>query len=172
MARSALANCSGAEPPSQTAMRLGEYLSYWAMPSNTASPVTSEIVFRVRYAETDQMKVVYHANYLVWCEMGRTDLISKLGTSYADVERQGIGLAVIDASLRYHAAAKYEETIRVRTTLVEARSRTVTFDYLIENADTGVKLVSARTVLASINENGKLVSMPDHLRKSLESAVA
>ncbi|HEU4878188.1 MAG TPA: thioesterase family protein [Gemmatimonadaceae bacterium] len=142
------------------------------MPSNTASPVTSEVEFRVRYAETDQMQVVYHANYLIWCEMGRTDLIRKLGTSYADIERQGVALAVVDASLRYHAAAKYEDTIRVRTTLVEARSRTVTFDYVIENADTGVRLVSARTTLASINDEGKLVSMPDHLRKALESAVA
>lgn len=142
------------------------------MPSNTASPVTSEVEFRVRYGETDQMKVVYHANYLVWCEIGRTDLIRMLGTSYADIERQGVSLAVVDASLRYHAAAKYDDLIRVRTTLVEARSRTVTFDYVIENAETGVKLVSARTTLASINDEGKLVSMPDHLRKSLESAVA
>lgn len=118
------------------------------------------------------MQVVYHANYLIWCEMGRTDLIRKLGTSYADIERQGVALAVVDASLRYHAAAKYEDTIRVRTTLVEARSRTVTFDYVIENADTGVRLVSATTTLASINDEGKLVSMPDHLRKALESAVA
>ena len=142
------------------------------MPSNTVSPVTSEVEFRVRYGETDQMKVVYHANYLVWCEIGRTDLIRMLGTSYADIERQGVSLAVVDASLRYHAAAKYDDMIRVRTTLVEARSRTVTFDYLIENAETGVKLVTARTTLASINDEGKLVSMPDHLRKSLESAVA
>jgi acyl-CoA thioester hydrolase len=153
-------------------MLCAEYLSYSAMPSNTASPVTSEVEFRVRYGETDQMKVVYHANYLVWCEIGRTDLIRMLGTSYADIERQGVSLAVVDASLRYHAAAKYDDMIRVRTTLVEARSRTVTFDYVIENAETGVKLVSARTTLASINDDGKLVAMPDHLRKSLESAVA
>jgi acyl-CoA thioester hydrolase len=153
-------------------MHCAESLSYSPMPSNTASPVTSEVEFRVRYGETDQMKVVYHANYLVWCEIGRTDLIRMLGTSYADIERQGVSLAVVDASLRYHAAAKYDDMIRVRTTLVEARSRTVTFDYVIENAETGVKLVSARTTLASINDDGKLVSMPDHLRKSLESAVA
>jgi acyl-CoA thioester hydrolase len=95
-----------------------------------------------------------------------------LGTSYAEIERQGVSLAVVDASLRYHAAARYDDMIRVRTTLVEARSRTVTFDYVIENAESGVKLVSARTTLASINDDGKLVSMPDHLRKSLESAVA
>jgi acyl-CoA thioester hydrolase len=135
-------------------------------------PVTSEVEFRVRYAETDQMGVVYHANYLVWCEMGRTDLIRRIGTSYADIEKQGIALAVVDASLRYHAPARYEDVIRVRTVLVEARSRSVTFDYTIENAATGLLLVTARTKLASINGEGRLVAMPQHLRQSLESAVA
>jgi acyl-CoA thioester hydrolase len=118
------------------------------------------------------MGVVYHANYLVWCEMGRTDLIRRIGTSYADIEKQGIALAVVDASLRYHAPARYEDVIRVRTVLVEARSRSVTFDYTIENAGTGLLLVTARTKLASINGEGRLVAMPQHLRQSLESAVA
>ena len=142
------------------------------MSSPNAAPVTSEVEFRVRYAETDQMQVVYHANYLVWCEIGRTDLIRRLGTSYADIERQGIALAVVDASLRYHAAARYEDIVRVRTTLVDARSRSVTFEYTIENADTGARLVTARTTLASINGEGKLVAMPEHIRRSLESAIA
>jgi acyl-CoA thioester hydrolase len=142
------------------------------MPADTATPVTSEVEFRVRYAETDKMQVVYHANYLVWCEIGRTDLIRRLGASYAEVERQGISLAVIDASLRYHAAARYDDMIRVRTILKDAKSRTVTFAYTIENADTGARLVTAETTLASINPDGKLVSMPEQLRKSLEAAIA
>jgi acyl-CoA thioester hydrolase len=148
------------------------FVSYPSMSAAQSSPVTSEVEFRVRYAETDQMGVVYHANYLVWCEMGRTDLIRRIGTSYADIEKQGIALAVVDASLRYHAPARYEDVIRVRTVLVEARSRSVTFDYTIENAGTGLLLVTARTKLASINGEGRLVAMPQHLRQSLESAVA
>ena len=134
--------------------------------------ITSEVEFRVRYGETDRMRVVYHPNYLVWCEIGRTDLIRKLGTSYAEIERQGVMLAVIEASLRYHAAARYDDLIRVITVLSDARSRTVTFDYTIENAETGARLVTARTTLASINEEGKLIAMPEHIRRSLESAVA
>jgi acyl-CoA thioester hydrolase len=59
---------------------------------------------RVRYAETDQMGVVYHANYLVWCEIGRTELMRELGYAYADIERGGIRLAVAEASLRYARA--------------------------------------------------------------------
>ena len=137
-----------------------------------SSPVTSEIEFLVRYAETDQMQVVYHANYLVWCEMGRTDLIRKLGTSYVDVERQGVKLAVTDATLRYHGAARYEDKIRVRTVLSDVRSRSVTFQYTIENADSGAKLVTASTALASINGDGRLVAMPAHLRTTLENAIA
>lgn len=142
------------------------------MQESNREPVTSEVEFRVRYAETDQMQVVYHANYLVWCEIGRTDLIRKLGASYADIEKQGISLAVVDATLRYHGAAKYDDMIRVRTILREARSRSVTFEYTIENAVTGARLVTASTTLASINREGRLVSMPDKLRKSLEAAIA
>jgi acyl-CoA thioester hydrolase len=80
----------------------------------------------VRYAETDQMGVVYHANYLVWCEIGRTDFIRALGTPYAQLERDGVLLAVSDAALRFHAAARYDDPIRVYTRLIDVRSRALT----------------------------------------------
>src|SRR6266516_7485034 len=83
---------------------------------------THEFDLRVRYAETDQMGVVYHANYLVWCEMGRTDFIRRLGVSYAEMERSGISLAVSELSARFHAAARYDELIRVHTILADVRS--------------------------------------------------
>ena len=124
---------------------------------------------RVRYAETDQMGVVYHANYLVWCEIGRTELIRQLsGVSYAQLEAEGVALAVSDLSIRYHGAARYDNVVRVRTTLAEARSRSVTFEYLITNAETGARLASARTVLISINAEGRPIMMPDTLRRQLE----
>lgn len=141
-----------------------------AMPVTAASPREGIIEVRVRYAETDQMGVVYHANYLIWCEIGRTDLIRQLGTSYAELEKDGVALAVIDASLRYHFAAKYDDLIRVRTTLTDVRSRTVTFNYIIENAATGARLASASTTLASINKEGKLVVLPGEIRKAMENA--
>jgi len=124
----------------------------------------------VRYAETDQMGVVYHSHYLVWCEIGRTDLIRRLGTPYAELERQGVTLAVVDASIRYHAGARYDELVRVRTLLANVRSRTITFDYTVERAQSGEKLVTARTMLASLNGEGKLVALPVTLRKLLEDA--
>lgn len=124
-----------------------------------------DIEFRVRYAETDQMGVVYHANYLVWCEMGRTDFIRTRGMSYADMERMGISLAVSELSARYHAAARYDDMIRVRTTLVEVRSRMIVFDYLVANAETGQRLVTARTTLVSLDGDGRLVAFPEAVRR-------
>ena len=89
---------------------------------------THDLELRVRYAESDQMGVVYHTNYLVWCEIGRTELIRALtGVSYAKLEEEdGVGLAVAELSIRYHGAARYDNMVRVRTTLTEARSRSVT----------------------------------------------
>src|SRR3954464_1996155 len=93
----------------------------------------TDIEFRVRYAETDQMGVVYHANYLVWCEMGRTDFIRRCGMSYADIERGGTLPAVAELSARFLGAARYEELIKVRTTLASIQSRAIVFEYLIAN---------------------------------------
>jgi acyl-CoA thioester hydrolase len=140
------------------------------MAATIAGPREGSIEFRVRYAETDQMGVVYHANYLVWCEIGRTDLIRQLGTSYAELERDGVALAVIDAAVRYHSAARYDDLIRVRTIVTDVKSRTVSFDYRIEDATTGLRLASASTTLASLNREGKLVALPAHVRKAMEDA--
>ena len=118
------------------------------------------------------MGVVYHTNYLVWCEIGRTELIRAItGESYAKLEGAGVGLAVADLSIRYHGAATYDNLIRVKTTLTDARSRSVTFEYLISNWDTGERLASASTVLVSIDKNGRPVVMPAELRRVLEKAL-
>jgi acyl-CoA thioester hydrolase len=128
------------------------------------TPPYHDVEFRVRYAETDQMGVVYHTNYLVWCEVGRTDFIRARGMSYADMERAGIGLAVSELSARFHAAARYDDMIRVRTTLADARSRSVVFDYLITNAETGDRLVTARTALVALDSTGRPTSFPAGVR--------
>ena len=83
-----------------------------------------------------------------------------------------VALAVVDASMRFHSAARYDERIRVTTTLRAVRSRMVTFDYRVENADTGKLLVSASTTLASLTRDGKPTSLPPELRKKLENAIA
>jgi acyl-CoA thioester hydrolase len=138
--------------------------------NSPASPLVHEVEFRVRYAETDQMGVVYHANYLIWCEVGRTDFIRARGMSYADMERAGIGLAVSEVSARFHSAARYDDMIRVRTTLADVRSRGITFDYMITKADTGARLVTARTALVSIDSSGRLAALPSAVRSLFDHA--
>jgi len=124
----------------------------------------TEIEFRVRYAETDQMGVVYHTNYLVWCEMGRTDFIRSRGMSYADIERSGTLLAVSDLTARFLGAARYEQIIRVQTTLASIQSRSIVFDYLISNAESAARLVTARTTLISVDPSGRPKAMPAEIR--------
>lgn len=128
----------------------------------------NELEFRVRYAETDQMGVVYHANYLIWCEVGRTEFIRvACGMPYAEIERLGVGLAVSDAALRFHAPARYDDLIRVTTTLGAVRSRTIAFEYLITRASDGARLVTASTTLVGVDRTGRTVSLPSSLRESL-----
>jgi acyl-CoA thioester hydrolase len=139
-------------------------------PSNRRT--AHSIEFRVRYAETDQMQVVYHANYLVWCEIGRTEFIRALGTPYAELERQNVTLAVVEATMRFHSAARYDNLIRVTTTVSDVRSRTITFDYVISNAETGERFVTASTKLASLTRDSRLTTLPESLRKILKDAAS
>ena len=122
---------------------------------------------RVRYAETDQMGVVYHSNYLIWCEIGRTDYIRSLGRPYTELERDGVALAVAEATMRCHAPARYDDIIRIETTLTEIKSRTLTFEYVIAHAGTGARLVSARTILVSLDPEGRVVALPAAVRTFL-----
>ncbi|MEE8521310.1 MAG: thioesterase family protein [Gemmatimonadota bacterium] len=126
--------------------------------------------FRVRYAETDQMGVVYHTNYLIWCEVGRTDLLRQLGATYAELERRGVYLAVAEVGVRFLAAARYDDLIRVRTTLSKARSRAVRFAYVLENAETHEILARAETDLICLDREGSPRKLPAALKALLQSA--
>lgn len=120
---------------------------------------------RVRYAETDRMGVVYHANYLVWCEIGRTELMRELGFAYAALEHAGIMLAVTEATVRYSRAARYDDAIRVVTQLEQAQSRSVTFSYRIFREDDAgpVLLATASTKLVAIDGAGATCRLPGDL---------
>ncbi len=113
------------------------------------------------------MGVVYHAEYLVWCEIGRTEFIRAHWRSYAELEGTGVMLAVADASLRYHAGARYDDLVRVETRLAELRSRALRFDYLIRRVDGGERLVSASTTLVALDGTGRTVSLPAAVRAAL-----
>ncbi|MGA2120180.1 MAG: thioesterase family protein [Bryobacteraceae bacterium] len=110
----------------------------------------SETRFRVRYAETDQMGVVYYANYLVWMEIGRVELCKSLGFNYRDMERDdGIYLAVADVACRYRAPARFDDEITVKTWLEDANKRLVVFAYEIRTGDRVLATGSTRHVFVS-----------------------
>src|SRR6185369_10620852 len=101
---------------------------------------------RVRYAETDQMGVVYYANYLVWMEVGRVELCRFCGFNYRDMEREdGILLAVAEANCRYASPARYDDEVIIKTSVEEAGGRMVTFAYEMRLADDDRKLATGFT---------------------------
>lgn len=113
------------------------------------------------------MGFVYHANYLVWCEIGRTDLLRQLGATYAEMERQGAFLAVSDARVSFRAAARYDDLIRVRTTLERVRSRSVKFSYVVENAETSAVLAKVETELICLRSDRTPRKLPSEIRELL-----
>src|ERR1700760_2863285 len=104
-----------------------------------------EMPVRVRYAETDQMGVVYHANYLVWFEIGRVEFIRQTGLDYAAMEREGAMIAVVEATARYKAPARYDDELLIRTTLVGFRGPVVRFRYAVVRAADGALLCEGET---------------------------
>ena len=119
------------------------------------------------------MCVAYHAHYLVWCEIARTDFIRQLGVTYAELERSGIFLVVAEASVRYHAAARYDDPIRVDAWLERVQSRAVTFGYEIARADaTASRLATATTKLIALDGSGTPCTFPGPVLRMFSDARA
>ncbi len=119
---------------------------------------------RVRYAETDQMGVVYHANYFVWFEIGRTDLLRRSGSSYRDLERRGISLPVIHARCDYLLPARYDDELEIRTKGAVLTHVRVEFTYEIVRVADGARLVAGQTVHAALDRDGRPCRLPADLR--------
>ena len=136
------------------------------MPSR--SPPISESVVRVNYSETDQMGVVYHARYLVWLDIARTEHLRQSGMSYRQLEETGLRLAVSEVSIRYRQPARYDDRIRIRCWLRDVASRRVDFGYLVENADDGRLLATASTALLALDATMSLTRLPEHVRQALQ----
>ena len=122
----------------------------------------SESFVRVRYAETDQMGVVYHANYLVWFEVGRVDFIRAVGLDYAAMEREeGAMIAVVEAKVRYKAPARYDDELVVRTRLAGVRGAIVRFAYTVVRLSDGLELCEGETVHIVVGRDMKRRAMPE-----------
>ena len=119
---------------------------------------------RVRYAETDQMGVVYYANYFVWFEVGRTDLFRASGWTYRELEADGVYLPVIEAHCDYRQSARYDDELEIRTNGILVSPVRVEFAYEVERASDQVTLAVGRTVHASLNRDGHPCRLPDRVR--------
>ena len=124
--------------------------------------------FRVRYSETDQMGMVYYANYFVWMEIGRTDFCRGCGFSYADLEREEKAfLPVAEADCKYHTPARYDDDIVVETVISRLNRRLIEFTYKIKT--NSALIAEGRTVHVITGADGKMRSMPERYMGLLRS---
>ena len=134
-------------------------------------PMVSESRLRVRYAETDQMGVVYHANYFVWFEVGRVEFLRQLGFSYRDMEKEdGCVIAVADARCRYKAPARYDDEIVVKTYLRNVRESVVHFGYDLLRAD-GTLLAEGETTHVVTTSEMRTTVLPEKYLQIFRQAV-
>ncbi len=128
---------------------------------------------RVRYAETDQMGVVYHSNHLIWFEVGRVELMREMGFSYRDMEREdGRFIAVAEVKCRYRAPVYYDEEIVIRTRLKNVRESVVVFSYELVRADTNTLLAEGETTHIVTDSNMKVAALPGKYLTAFREAIA
>ncbi|MDG4717287.1 MULTISPECIES: acyl-CoA thioesterase [Winogradskyella] len=129
----------------------------------------NETEIRVRYGETDQMGVVYHANYAVYFEVGRTEWLREFGLSYNAMEKEGIMLPVISLSINYKNSARYDDVLKVKTQLKKMPTASIEFDYELIN-DKGQLLATGNTVLAFIDSTrNRPTRCPKYLLDKLQN---
>ena len=129
-----------------------------------------EALLRVRYAETDKMGVVYHANYLIWFEIGRTEFCRARGFSYRDMEEsENAFLVVAESYCRYKAPAYYDDELIIRTHITELRKRSLRFGYEILRAATGQVVAEGETGHVVTDSNGRVRSFPEGYAQRLLS---
>ncbi|MBA2291476.1 MAG: acyl-CoA thioesterase [Gemmatimonadales bacterium] len=136
-------------------------------PSQATDPMITTIRHRVNYSETDQMGVVYHARYLVWLDVARTEYLRTTGMSYRDLEALGVRMMVSNLSIRYRRAARYDDSVRVRTWVRERASRRITFGYAVEHDETDTLLATATTELLVMDERFSYSRLPGEIASRL-----
>ena len=131
------------------------------MSEAAAEKRVGEARIRVRYAETDQMGVVYHSNYLIWFEVGRVELIRSMGLNYKRMEvEEGCGIAVVDVHVRYRSPARYDDELVVETRLVAARGAVIKFGYRVLRIGDGALLCEGETVHVVVGKGMKKRCLP------------
>ena len=132
----------------------------------------SETRIRVRYAETDQMGVVYHSNHFIWFEVGRVELLRQLGFSYRDMEENdGCFIAVVDARCRYKAPARYDDEIIVRTHIKNIRDSLIHFGYELLRANDAALLAEGETTHIVTDSQMKVTTIPEKYMTAFKQAM-
>ena len=140
--------------------------------SSNHHPAVNETRLRVRYAETDQMGVVYHSNHLIWFEVGRVELMRQIGFAYRDMERdEGRFIAVAEAKCRYCAPVYYDQEVVVRTRLKHVRKSVVVFSYELVQADSGRLLAEGETTHIVTDLNMKVAALPEKYLRAFRDAM-
>lgn len=132
----------------------------------------SSTSLRVIYGDTDQMGVVYYANYLRWFETGRSEFLRQIGLPYATIEDQGFHFPVVEVACRYSESARYDEVVQVKTELAQMGRATLTFHYRIARESDDALLASGSTKHACVDRVGHPVRIPEILHRALKAAGA
>jgi len=122
-----------------------------------------EITIRVRYAETDRMGLLHHANYLVYFEQGRTELLRSHGITYKDLEDQGYLLVLTRVEVRYRSPARYDDVLTLRTTVT--RTTSVRIEHKYDVLRDGVVIAEGETTLASVDRDGRIQQLPNWMQQ-------
>ena len=130
-------------------------------------PSVTETLIRVNYSETDQMGVAYHAQYLVWLDVARTEHLRACGASYRDLEAEGLRLAVSEVVIRYRQPARFDDLVRVRCWVRDVASRRVEFGYAVENSEDNRLLATATVALLALDSSLALRRLPADVGRRL-----
>ncbi len=132
----------------------------------------SEITVRVRYQETDKMGIVYYSNYFVYFEMGRIEFLRDLGISYAQLERENVFLAVVDAHCRYRSPAEFDDLLVVNTHLSKLKHTRIEFFYEIRRVGEEKLIVEGSTMLACLDGARRPRVIPNKVKEIIDSYIA
>lgn len=136
------------------------------------APREFKVTAKVRYSETDQMGVVYYANYLVWFELGRSSVLDQLGYPYDKLEEHGFILPAVHAEVFYRASAHYNEEIEIASWVSELRSVSVSFAHRIVRIGDRRLLAEGSTKHAVLSQDRKIIRLPEYLVKALAGTMA
>ena len=134
------------------------------------SKIVNVTCYRGIYGDTDQMGVVYYANYLRWFEKGRSEFLRQAGLPYSQIEQHGFNFPVVEVSCRYLESARYDDDIRIETEIVELRRASLSFQYRITRDGDHTLLATGSTKHACLDKTGKVTRVPQTLQNAVDTA--